>query len=150
MKSQDFKTSLLLEATPEQVFDAINNVRGWWSENIQGSTNQLNAEFKYHYQDVHRTKMKITELIPKKKVVWHVHENHFNFTKEKGEWIGNDIIFEIKENQGKTELLFTHRGLVPSYECFQICHDSWTHYIQDSLKSLILTGKGLPTPAEEK
>ena len=43
---------------------------------------------------------------------------------------------------------FTHQGLVPDYECFNVCHDAWTHYIQDSLKNLILTGKGEATPKD--
>ena len=148
MNNQDFSTTLVVEATPQQVFEAINNVRGWWSENITGNTDQLQSEFSYHFQNVHRCKMKITALIPAKKVQWNVLDNYFNFTKNKGEWIGSDIIFDINEKEGKTRLEFTHRGLLPADECYQICHESWTNYIQNSLKNLILTGTGDPTPAE--
>lgn len=148
MNNQDFKTTLVVDATPREVFDAVNNVRGWWSENIEGDTDRLDATFSYHYQDVHRSKMKIAELVPGKKVAWHVRDNYFKFTKDKSEWIGTEVIFDISERDGKTQLLFTHRGLVPAYECFDICHDAWTHYIQDSLKNLILTGTGSPTPRE--
>ncbi|MGH2622600.1 MAG: SRPBCC family protein [Sphingobacterium sp.] len=148
MKNQNFSTTLLVKATPKQVFEAINNVRGWWSENIHGQTDQLQSEFSYHFQDVHRCKMKITTLIPAQKIVWHVLDNHFNFTKAKQEWIGSDIIFNISEKEGNTLLEFTHRGLSPADECYQICHESWTNYIQHSLKNLILTGTGDPTPAE--
>src|SRR5690606_18796119 len=95
MKNQNFSTTLLVEATPQQVFEAINNVRGWWSENIDGQTDQLQSIFSYHFQDVHRCKMQITTLIPAQKIVWHVLDNHFNFTKAKKEWIGSDIIFTI-------------------------------------------------------
>jgi uncharacterized protein YndB with AHSA1/START domain len=56
------------------------------------------------------------------------------------------VIFEISSQDGKTQLKFTHEGLVPEYECFQICNDAWTHYVQGSLKELIETGKGKPTP----
>jgi uncharacterized protein YndB with AHSA1/START domain len=150
MKNEDFTTTILVDATPQQVFDAVNNVRGWWSENIDGDTAKLNSEFLYHYQDVHRCRIKITELIPGKKVVWHVLDNHFSFTEDKSEWKGTDIIFEISEKEGKTQLAFTHKGLVPSYECFKVCHDAWTHYIQDSLKALILTGKGKATPKDSE
>ena len=38
----------------------------------------------------------------------------------------------------------THQGLVPEYECFEICRDAWTSYIQNSLRNLIVTGKGQP------
>lgn len=148
MKSKDFSTTLSVNATPRKVFDAINNVRGWWSENIDGDTDKLNSEFRYHYEDVHRTKMKITEMIPNEKVVWHVLDNYFKFTKDETEWKDTNVIFELSEKGGKTTLKFTHQGLVPEYECFQICHDAWTHYIQDSLKDLIMTGKGKATPKD--
>ncbi|WP_448634136.1 SRPBCC family protein [Pedobacter panaciterrae] len=146
MKNEDFTTTILVDATASDVFSAINNVRGWWSENIDGDTDKLNSEFLYHYQDVHRAKMRITELVPNKKVAWHVLDNYFKFTKDESEWKDTNVVFEISEKDGKTQLKFTHQGLVPDYECFNVCHDAWTHYIQDSLKDLILTGKGDATP----
>lgn len=148
MKNGDFTTAFLVEATPQEVFSAVNNVRGWWSENIAGDTAKLDSEFLYHYQDVHRSKMKITESVPGKKVVWHVLDNYFKFTNDESEWKDTDVIFDITEKDGKTHLKFTHLGLVPEYECFKVCHDAWTHYIQDSLKDLITKGKGKPTPKE--
>ncbi|MBZ4190264.1 SRPBCC family protein [Niabella beijingensis] len=148
MKSQDFTTTIAVAATPETVFNAVNNVRGWWSENIEGSTDQLNSEFEYHYQDVHRSRMRITGLEPNKKVVWKVLDNYFKFTADETEWKGTQVIFELSEKNGETILQFTHQGLVPEYECYNVCHDAWTHYIQDSLKALIITGKGKPTPRE--
>lgn len=149
MKPLDFTTNITVEATPQQVFEAINNVRGWWSENIEGTTDTLNAEFSYHYQDVHRCKIRIVEMEPGKRVVWHVLDNYFKFTDDETEWKDTSILFEITEKEGKTKLKFTHEGLVPAYECYQVCHDAWTHYIQDSLQSLITTGKGKATPKEE-
>ena len=144
MTTPDFTTTILVEQTSKQVFDAVNNVRGWWSEEIEGSTDKLNEEFNYHYEDVHRCKMKITELIPNKKVVWDVLENYFKFTKDKSEWTGNKIVFEITEKDNKTELRFTQLGLISEYECYEICSDSWRNYIQNSLRSLITDGKGKP------
>lgn len=149
MKNQDYTITLQVSQTPQEVFAAINNVRGWWSEQIDGPTDKLNAEFNYHYKDVHRATMKIVGFIPGKKVVWLVKENHFNFTKDKTEWTGTKISFEISEKDGKTQLLFTHIGLVPAYECYKICADAWGNYINGSLKSLIETGKGNPNPYEK-
>ena len=144
MKTADFSTTIVVDQTPREVFDAINNVRGWWSEEIEGSTNQLNDEFKYHYEDVHRCKMKIIEFIPNEKVVWLVLDNYFKFTKDESEWTGTKVIFEIDEKDNKTKIHFTHQGLVPEYECFDICQNAWTNYIHNSLQSLITTGKGKP------
>jgi hypothetical protein len=145
-QNQNYSTTLLLDKTPDEVFNAVNNVRGWWSEQIEGNTDKLNAEFNYHYQDVHHAKMKIVEFVPGKKVVWLVEENYFNFTKDKTEWTGTKISFDISKKGDKTQLVFTHIGLVPAYECYKICSDAWGNYITGSLKSLIETGKGKPNP----
>jgi len=146
MDNRDFATSIQVDQTPGETFDAINNVRGWWSEEIKGDTDRLNAEFTYHYKDVHISKMKIIEFIPGERVVWLVLDNYFNFTKDKSEWKGNKIIFEIAEKDNKTQLQFTQEGLVPGYECYEVCHDAWSNYIKNSLRSLVTTGKGQPNP----
>lgn len=148
MKNQNFTTTIRVNKTPQEVFNAINNVRGWWSEEIEGNTTNLNDEFAYRYQDVHQSKIKLVEVVPNKKVVWLVVENHFSFTEDSAEWTGTKISFEISEKDGKTQLLFTHIGLVPEYECYEACHQAWTNYINTSLRDLIMTGKGQPNPKE--
>lgn len=157
MKASNFTTSILVDQSAKEVFTAITNVRGWWSEEIEGNTTQLNAEWNYHYQDVHRCKLKITELVPNKKIVWYVLDNFFSFTKDKSEWKDTQIIFEISTENNKTKLQFTHAGLVPEYECFDICQNAWNTYVQKSLYDLITTGTGHPngkdkpqTEAEKK
>ncbi len=70
MENQNFTTRISVDQSPADVFKAINHVRGWWSENIQGSTEYLNDEFIYNYKDVHVCKLKIIESVPGKKVVW--------------------------------------------------------------------------------
>ncbi len=137
-----------IEQTPREAFNAINNVRGWWSEEIQGTTDKLNGEFLYHYKDVHICKMQIIEFVPDKKVVWLVLDNHFNFTKDKSEWKGTKTSFVISQKDGKTEIRFTHIGLVPEYECYNICRDAWSNYINKSLRNLITIGKGELNPKE--
>lgn len=149
MENKSFKTSFEVDQSATQMFEAITNVRGWWSENIIGTTDQLNGEFIYQYKDVHQAKMRITEFVPGKKLVWLVLENQFNFTKDKNEWKGNEIVFEISEKNGKTQLHFEQVGLVPEYECFNVCSDAWTSYIQGSLKHLITEGKGKPNTKEQ-
>ena len=145
----DFTSTFTVDQTPEQAFAAINNVRGWWSEEIEGPTDKLGAEFTYHYEDVHRCKMKITEFVPGKKVVWQVLDNNFNFTEDKTEWKGTKAIFEVSTKDGRTQLRFTHEGLVPEYECFNVCSNAWGSYINGSLRSLITTGKGQPNQKEK-
>jgi hypothetical protein len=149
MKNKDFTVSFSVEQTPTEVFEAINNPRAWWSEEIVGRTDKLGAEFKFHYKDLHRTTQKITELVAGKKVVWHVVDGQINFVKDKTEWDGTDIVFEISRRGGKTNLRFTHVGLVPAIECYEGCSGAWGFYVGDSLRSLITTGEGKPTRKEK-
>lgn len=148
MTTADFNTTFSVDETPNAVFNAINNVRGWWSENIDGGTAQLNDEFTYQFKDIHKCTMKLIEVIPDEKVVWLVLDNFFNFTKDKTEWTGTKIEFNISREENKTQVYFVHKGLVPAYECYDICFDSWNGYIKKSLMSLITTGKGTPNPRE--
>ena len=148
MKDHNFTTAFTVSQTPEAAFAAITNVRGWWSEDIEGRTDKLGAEFNYHFRDIHRCKLKITELVPGKKVVWRVLDNYFNFTNDETEWTGTDIVFDISRKGGKTEVHFTHQGLVPEYECYDACREGWSTYINSSLRDLITTGKGQPNVGE--
>jgi uncharacterized protein YndB with AHSA1/START domain len=148
MNHQNFTTTFSVDQSPEEVFDAINNVRGWWSGEIDGSTDKPGAEFTYRYKDVHRSTQKIIEWVPGKKVVWHVADAQLNFVKDKTEWNGTDVVFEITRKNDKTELRFTHVGLVPAFECYGGCSGAWGFYVNDSLRSLITTGKGQPNTEE--
>jgi hypothetical protein len=143
MKTSDFTTTILVDQTPEEVFNAINNVRGWWTGDpgIEGSTDKLNDEFTYDYQPYHHSKQKITELIPGKKIVWLVTDSSINFVSDKNEWTGSKIIFEIENKGDKTEVRFTHVGLVPDIECYDDCSNAWGSYISNSLRNFITDGK---------
>ena len=143
MKKENFTASFFVDQSPQQASDAINNVRGWWSGEIEGNTDKLGAEFTYRYQEVHRSKQKITELIPGEKVVWHVVDSHLAFRKE-NEWTGTDIVFDISQKDGKTEVHFTHIGLVPAFQCYGDCSGAWGVLINQNLRQLITTGKAQP------
>jgi len=140
--STDFTATFTVDQTPAEVFAAVNNVRGWWSGNIEGETAALGAEFTYRYQDVHYTKQKLSDFVPNQRVVWHIEEAFLNFTEDPAEWVGTDVTFEITPKSDGTELHFTHSGLVPEFDCFEACSSAWGFYVNGSLKRLITTGEG--------
>ncbi len=137
MDSTGYTTSFTVDQSPDDVFKAINDVRAWWPGEIEGRTDQLGAEFTYRYQTFHRSTHKITELTPGKRVVWHTSEASINFVKDKSEWNGSDIVFDIAKKGDRTELRFTHVGLVPTIECYGGCSGAWDSYVNESLRSLI-------------
>lgn len=144
MSKQDFTLKFSVDQTPEQVFDAIQNVAGWWSGQIDGETDRLGAEFTYRYGDVHRSKQRVTELVRGKRLVWHVVEAELSFVKDTGEWKGTDIVFEISDKGNRTEVRFTHVGLNGTRECFEDCSSGWSALLNGNLRELIATGERQP------
>jgi hypothetical protein len=142
MTTSDFTTTIVVDQTPKEVFNAINTPQAWWSGTVEGNAGKLNDEFTYCYKEFHWSKQRIIEMIPDQKVVWLVTESKINYTEDKKEWTGTRISFEISEQDNKTRLRFTHHGLVPEIECFDSCSNSWSQLIQQGLFNLITTGKG--------
>ncbi len=144
MKEQDYTVSITVNATPQEAFKSINSVSKWWTENLEGSSQKLDDEFTVRFGDVHVSTQKLVEVIPDKKVVWLVTDSKLNFVKDKHEWTDTKISFEIAEKGGKTQINFTHIGLVPQVECYSGCTNAWGQYIKGSLFKLLNEGKGTP------
>jgi hypothetical protein len=147
---KDLTLSFTVDRTPDEAFAAINNVRGWWSGEIDGKTDELGAEFTYRYEDKHRTTQRITELVPGRRVAWHVLDGYLGFVHDKTEWTGTDMTFDIVPKGAATEVTFRHVGLVPAFECFESCSSAWHFYILGSLRNLIAKGQGTPNPRESE
>jgi hypothetical protein len=141
---QDFMIAFTVSQSPEDAFAAILNVRGWWSEEIEGSTDKLGDEFTYSFEDIHRSTQRITQLVSGRRVVWRVLDGYLKFAQDTGEWSGTHIIFDISRRNDQTEVRFTHLGLVPKFGCFELSANTWRFYINDSLRRMIATGKGQP------
>jgi hypothetical protein len=143
MKKQDYIASFVVNKTAMEAFNTINNVTRWWTENLEGSSEKLDDEFSVRFGDVHYSKQKLTEVIPGKKIVWLVTDCRLNWIKDKKEWIGTTIVFDISEQGGSTAINFTHTGLVPGIECYNDCIKGWDHYFKNSLYKLLTEGTGL-------
>ncbi len=142
-KNQDLTISITVSKTPSEAYQAIKNVKAWWMGEVKGNADTVGSRFTYRYKDFHRSSQKVTELIPDKKITWHVEEAILSFAKNTKEWVGTDIVFEIATNGENTEIRFTHYGLTPEAECFEACSGGWEFYITKSLKNLLMKGKGL-------
>jgi hypothetical protein len=141
MQNKDFTTTILVDKSAKEVFNAINKPQNWWSGEFTGSTQKLHDVFTYRYKEFHFSKQEVAELVPNKKVVWLVTDSTLSFIENKNEWTGTRMIFEITGQDNKTLLRFTHEGLQPGVECFDSCSTAWTQLIQQSLFDYISTGK---------
>lgn len=150
MKKQDYHTSIAVNATAQEAFESINSVSQWWTENLEGSSQKPDDEFTVRFGDIHYSRQKLVEVVPGKKVVWLVTDSKLSYLTDKHEWTNTKIVFEILTENNRTQIHFTHRGLAPEIECFDSCSNAWSQYIQQSLWSLITTGKGQPDKKEKE
>lgn len=149
MTGIDYTFSYDVPQSPGEVYDAVIDVRGWWSQRITGDTDRL-GEFVYEVPGIHRTHARVVELTPSRRVVWRVLENWFASSPDVDEWAGSQIAFDIEPVEGGTRLTFTHVGLTPELECFEGCSVGWSRHALESLRMLITTGTGMPiTPVDE-
>jgi uncharacterized protein YndB with AHSA1/START domain len=146
VQDTEFKLIFSVNEPPGQVFSAINDVASWWSGEIDGAPTQSGAEFTYRVPGVHFSRQKVTEYMPNKKIVWHVVEARLEFTSEKQEWVGTDVIFELEAKGSGTEVTFTHRGLATAFECYHDCSSAWRLLVNGNLRRRIDTGQIQPSP----
>lgn len=140
--TKNFTTEFLVDQSPEQVFKAVTNVRGWWQglyeEEIIGKAEELNDEFTFRAgAGVHYSKHRLIELVPNEKVVWLVTDGALSFVEKKDEWIGTRIVFDIARMGSKTQVRFTHEGLNPEVECYDACSSAWQMYLDQKFLPLI-------------
>ncbi|UUT36087.1 SRPBCC family protein [Microbacterium elymi] len=139
----NFTTTITVNATPREAFDAINDVAGWWGR-ITGSTAAVGDEFVYLVPGVHYSGFRVTEIAPERRVAWLVTGSYLDFIADKQEWTGTTVRFDIDETDGGTRIIFTHEGLKPQDECYEVCSNAWTMFVNGSLTQFIETGVGAP------
>ena len=146
MTDTNFRASFEVEQTPDEVFRAITDVRGWWTGDVTGGTDNVGDEFTYRYADVHNSRQQVTDLVPGHRVAWRVLDADLAFAGDPHEWVGTEIVFDIVPAGQRTELRFAHRGLMPELDCFDNCSATWNFFIGTSLKRRITTGEGPIAP----
>jgi len=143
MKNQDYNASIRVDASAEAAFNSINKVADWWSADLEGDPEKLNDIFTVHFGEVYIT-IQVLELVPFQKIHWQVVDCNKPWLKNKKEWNGTEMIWEITTAKKTTEVRFTHFGLVPEAECYAGCEKAWEFYIKESLFKLLTAGKGIP------
>lgn len=143
---ESYNSSIMLKTTADSVFNALTKaIPSWWTEMYKGHSDKLGDHFIVHFGDPVYKRMEVVELIDNAKVVWFVEDSLIAIPGliNQTEWIGTSIIWEIIEKEDYAEVNLTHKGLLPTIECYAVCTDGWRQFIA-SLKLYLETGKGTP------
>lgn len=144
MLPKSYSVSITCRSTATEAFKKINDVAAWWTEDFKGRSKNMNDEFTVSFGATWMTH-EVIELIPGKKIVWMVTDCYKHWLKKnKQEWKGTTLKWEISGGMGETQITFTHVGLLPGIECYDGCEKAWNYYIRESLLSLLENGKGMP------
>ncbi|MBS1688485.1 MAG: SRPBCC domain-containing protein [Bacteroidetes bacterium] len=136
MKNKNFTTFIEVSKSPQSVFKCITaDVAKWWGGNdLEGKSIDLNDEFIINHPGAHYSKQKLVEVIPNRKIVWLVTDSTLSWLKkDQHEWTNTKMVFEIRNQNDKTVLHFTHEGLTPEKECYAMCSKGWDTVIKDYL-----------------
>ena len=144
MEKQNYSAVIEVEASAEKAFKCINDVSEWWVENLEGSSHKPDDIFTIHFSGNNFVTHKIVEFVPDKKVVWLVTDCYLEWLTDKAEWTNTKMSFEISTSNNKTQIRFTHIGLIPEIECYDMCVKGWDQYVKGSLFRLLTEGEGQP------
>lgn len=143
MENQDYTCSVEVAVPPVEAFNRINNVQAWWAENFEGGSTRQGDTFTVRFGETYGT-FRISEMLPGQKVVWFTEDSYLYFLKNKLEWVGTSIVWEISPCGDGSIVKMTHKGLIPGMECFNDCQKGWNFYIKESLYDLLTKDDGKP------
>ncbi|MBI2769836.1 MAG: SRPBCC domain-containing protein [Burkholderiales bacterium] len=144
----DILHKIATKAPLEALYQAVATragVAGWWTAETTGDS-QVGGSLLFRFTtkgvEVGTIEVKVLELAPNKRVLWQV-------TGGPQEWLGTTISFELKQEGEFCVLLFRHQGWKEPVEFMHHCSTKWAMFLM-SLKELVETGKGRPSPDDVK
>ena len=137
-----------IHASPAKVYAALATVDGvasWWTRETTGESKAggvFTVRFLDHGAEKGRMDFEVIELVPGKAVRW---------LGKSGpeEWIGTEVTFSLSQEGKHTILIFGHRNWREAGEFMAHCSMKWATFLL-SLRALVETGKGKPSPDDLK
>jgi uncharacterized protein YndB with AHSA1/START domain len=135
-----------IKAPLDQAYRALatrEGVAGWWTADTSGDSKvggMLKTVFTADGKVLGGFDLKVLELQPGKRVLWQVVEGP-------AEWMGTRIGFDLHQEDDFAIVLFKHEGWKEPVEFMYHCSTKWAVFLM-SLKALVETGKGQPSPSD--
>lgn len=124
----------------------VEGVAGWWTRDTTGESRTggiVNARFVSPKGDeVGKMEFEVVKLNPNTEVQW-------RFKAGPEEWVGTDVTFNLAQHGETTVVLFGHRNWREAVEFTAHCSMKWATFLL-SLRALVETGKGRPSPDDMK
>ena len=125
---------------------SVDGVAGWWTRETEGDYRvggTVSTRFRaLDGKEIGYMEFEVLELEPDKEVKW-------RFKIGPAEWVGTDVTFQLSEAGDQTILLFGHRNWREAVEFTAHCSMKWATFLL-SLRDLVETGKGRPSPEDLK
>ena len=133
-----------IKAPLDEVYKALTAREGlaaWWTNNTQGDS-KVGAVLQFRFSaggvEIGGFDMQVLELRPSTRVLWQVVEGP-------EEWVGTKVSFDLRQEGEYAIVLFKHQGWREPVEFMHHCSTKWATFLL-SLKSLLETGNGAPSP----
>jgi len=137
-----------IKASRNDVYRALTTRDGlaaWWTNDTHAETEvggALQFRFTADGVEIGGFEMKVLEMAPGKHVLWEV-------VGGPAEWIGTTISWNLKQEDDYAIVLFKHEGWKEPAEFMHHCSTKWALFLM-SLKSLLETGRGAPSPNDTR
>lgn len=138
-----------MKAPIEKVYQAIataDGVANWWTTETSGlSEVGKHLEMKFFAPEgtlMGAFQMEVMRLEPNRAVQWKVKNGP-------PDWVGTELHFHLKKEGDFVILQFAHKDWQESTESMAHCSMKWAIFLL-SLRDLVMTGKGRPSPNDIK
>lgn len=129
-----------IRGSATEVYELISTDAGlcrWWTTDSHGAAG-VGSIIQFRFGD-DGPDFEITELVRGRLVRWR------HSGKMPPDWIGTEILFELREDGKQTLLNFSHYNWGQADEFLAHCSSKWAMFMM-SIKSCIETGRGQPFP----
>ena len=142
----DIRHRVVMSAPRDQVYSAIATTEGlsdWWTRDGVRGQSKEGSEIEFYFgQPQPAAVMEVTRLDPDGQVEWRC-------VGGADEWVGTTLSFTLTPKDDETVVLFTHADWREPSDFMAHCSARWAYFLL-SLKSLVETGKGTPSPEDLK
>jgi uncharacterized protein YndB with AHSA1/START domain len=138
-----------IKAPVSKVYAALSTpegIAGWWTKDTSGVSEVGDTiEVRFHSREgkqIGHMIMKVEALDLDARVQWRV-------TAGPVEWVGTDVVFNLSQEGTQTIVLFGHKNWREVNDFTSHCSTKWATFLL-SLRELVETGKGKPSPEDVK